>query len=93
MQWKSGVFGFALEHGIHGSFARACGNPSGRNIGVCLECHLNHPEPVTAEDCISLLPDVTERANEVIPVQHCSWVILRALSIGLPFRGHLILPI
>jgi hypothetical protein len=46
-----------------------------RNVGVSLEWQLNDMKPVPDEDCVSLLPDVAERAKEVIPVQHRSRVI------------------
>jgi hypothetical protein len=35
-----------------------------------LERQLNNLKSVADEDCCSLLADVTERANEVVPVQH-----------------------
>src|SRR5262249_16857918 len=92
VQWQSSVFGFALEHGIHGSFARACGNPSGRNIGVCLECQLNHFEPMLDEDLISLLANVAEWANEVVPVQHRSRVSIATQVGGFSQSGHLTPP-
>lgn len=60
----------ALEHGIYRFLAKARGNSSGGNIGVRLERHLNYPKSMTAEDCVSLLPDIAERADESIPVQH-----------------------
>jgi hypothetical protein len=35
-----------------------------------LECQLIDMKSVANEDCVSLLPDIAETANEVIPVQH-----------------------
>jgi hypothetical protein len=40
-----------------------------------LECQLIDVKSVADEDCVSLLPDVAERAEEVVPVQHCSRII------------------
>src|SRR5215212_4814035 len=41
-----------------------------------LERQFDDTQPVPNEDCISVLPDVTERAKEVIPGQHCSRIHL-----------------
>jgi hypothetical protein len=76
------VFGVALERGIHRPHPRAGGNPSGRNLTVCLECEVLEKKPVPVEDRISLLSYLAERANEAVPMQYRSRVILRAFSIS-----------
>jgi len=57
-------------------------NASGRNVGVSLEWQLSHVKPVLDEDSGSVLPDVAERAQEVIPVQHGSTVIFPVLVVA-----------
>ena len=47
-----------------------------------LEWQLNDTRPVPDEDCGSVLPDVAERAKEVIPVQHRSRIIHVSLLHG-----------
>jgi hypothetical protein len=42
---------------------------------VGLEWQLNHIQPVLGEDCVSVLANVAERADEVIPVQQGSRVV------------------
>jgi hypothetical protein len=48
-------------------------------------------KPVPDEDGVPLLRDVTERANEVIPVQHHSKVTAVAALIPLPRQSALAL--
>ena len=43
---------------------------------MSLEWQLHDTEPVPNEDCGSMLPDVAERAKEVVPVEHRSRTIL-----------------
>src|SRR5262249_54214783 len=45
-------------------------NASFRNVRVSLKWQLYDTKPLANEDCGSVLPDVAERAKEVIPVQH-----------------------
>jgi hypothetical protein len=84
----SSLSGLALEHGVHRPIARSRWNPSWRNVGVSLEGQLNDTKHMPDEDCGSALPDVTERAKEVIPVQHRSRVILPALVAVSRSRSH-----
>jgi hypothetical protein len=39
---------------------------------MSLERQLDDTQAMSNEDCVSVLPDVAERAKEVIPGQHCS---------------------
>jgi hypothetical protein len=48
-----------------------------------LERQLNNLKSVSDEDCCSLLAEVTERANEVVPVQHRQRIIQRSDVVSL----------
>src|SRR5689334_5549124 len=70
VQRQASVSGLAFQHDVHRSAARSCWNSPGRNIGVSLEWQLDDLQPMLDEDGVSALPDVAERANEVVPMQH-----------------------
>jgi hypothetical protein len=55
---------------------------------VSLQWQLNDMKPIPHENGGSVLPNVTEGAEEVIPVQHCSQAILPALVAGSRSRSH-----
>jgi hypothetical protein len=80
MQRQSSLSGLALEHHVHWPRAWPRWNASNRNLEMSLEWQLNKKKPVLYEDCISLLPDVAERADEVVPVQYGSRTIRCAAS-------------
>jgi len=69
------LLGLALQHGVHRPFARPCRNTARRNVGVSLEWQLNEIEPMADKDRVSVLRDVAERTDEVIPMQDCSSVL------------------
>src|SRR5262245_58446254 len=79
VEWQSSFFGLALHHGVHRPVARSRCNAPGRNVGMSLKWQPHDMKPVANEDCGSMLPDVAERAKEVVPVQHCSRATLPAL--------------
>jgi hypothetical protein len=86
VQWQPRFFGLALQHGVHRPIARSRWNAPGRNVGMSLERQLHDTKPMPNEDCGSVLPDVAERAKEVIPVQHPSRATLPALIAGSLFQ-------
>src|SRR5262249_26093136 len=69
---QSSFFGLALQHGGHRPVATARCNAPYRKPGMSLKWQLHDMKPVANEDCGSMLPDVAERAKEVVPVQHRS---------------------
>jgi hypothetical protein len=60
---------------------------------VSLEWQLDDMKLVPNEDGGSVLPDVAERAQEVIPVQHRSRVILPGLIAASLHCGHVTMPL
>jgi hypothetical protein len=88
IELQSSLSGLPLQHGIHGTTTRSRRNATGRNVRVSLQWQLNDMKPVPYEDGGSVLPDVAEGAEEVIPVQHSSQVILPALVAGSRSRSH-----
>jgi hypothetical protein len=78
---QSSLFGLALQHMAYlGPLRGPAGNPSRRNVRVRLERQLNDTQPMADDDCRSVLPDVAERAKEIIPVQHGSRIIERVMA-------------
>jgi hypothetical protein len=91
---QSSLPSLALQHDVHRSMAWSRWNASGRNVGVGLEWQLSHVKPVLDENFGSLLPDVAERAKEVIPVQHRAVVIPPVLVATCSVkRGHMTTPL
>src|SRR6478609_5309259 len=72
MQRQSNFLSLPLQHLVDRPIARSHCNSAQRNVGVCLEWQLNRVNPVPGEYCVSVLPDVAERAKKVIPMQHRS---------------------
>jgi hypothetical protein len=83
MQGQSSLFPLALQSGIHRAIARPSWNAAERNVGMGLECQLIDLKSVADEDCVSLLSDIAERAEEVVPVQHCARIIRESPMVGL----------
>jgi ABC-type transporter Mla MlaB component len=83
MQWQSSFFGLRLQGGIHQAIARPRWNAPERNVRMGLECQLIDVKSVADEDCVSVLSDVAERAQEVVPVQHCSKIIRESPLVDL----------
>jgi hypothetical protein len=70
LQQQPCFFSLALQYGVYRPDARARRNSARRNVGMSLKWQLDDTQPVPNEDCVSVLPDVAERAKEVIPSQH-----------------------
>src|SRR5215470_1148912 len=71
VQLQSSFFCLARKHRVHLSAALTTrGDSPKRNVGMSLEWQLDNINSVAPEDCVSLLPHVTERTDEVVPVQH-----------------------
>jgi len=71
---------------VHRAGARSSLNPAVWDIWVRLEWQLDDLQTLTREDRVSLLPNVAERAYEVVPVEHGPRVTHTKLLI---VRGHL----
>jgi hypothetical protein len=65
------LFRFTLKHRVHGAVSGPDGNAAGRNVRVRLERQLDDVDPVPHENRGSVLPDVAEGAEEVVPMKNC----------------------